>query len=298
MSVFKNNNRNHYLKALIAIFFLFPLKSIGNNYETLTGLGKFEFLAETNKKINVWYYRPNNHQNITKVLFVMHGTKRNAIDYRNQWINHADTTGTLILSPEFSKDLFPGVNSYHLGNIVNKDHQTHPKSQWTYAIIDMIFEYVKHIEKSDIKTFDIYGHSAGAQFVHRMVLFSSQSKIGTAIAANAGWYTITSEKFDFPYGLKKSPTSEVLLKNSLSKHLIILLGENDTNQNHKYLRKTGEAKAQGKHRLARGRFFFKQALKLAKEINSDFNWKIEIVDDTGHSNTKMSLAAANLLKKD
>jgi len=263
----------------------------------IEGLGQFSFTSNDNKTIQTWYYRPKNHSPNSNVLFVMHGTNRNAIDYRNNWINFAKRTGTLILAPEFSKENYPGSSGYHLGNIFNKDKTRNEVSLWTYTAIDMIFSHIQKITQTKQIHYDIYGHSAGAQFVHRMILFSENSRIRTAIAANAGWYTLPSDNVNFPYGLNRSPTTEIHMKESLAKHLIILLGEDDTDENHKYLRRSAEAMQQGKHRLNRGKYFFKTALDLSKKQDHVFNWELRKVPYVGHSNRKMSAAAALILEK-
>ena len=51
----------------------------------------------------------------------------------------------------------------------------------------------------------MFGHSAGAQFVHRFVMFAPGPNLRTAISANAGWYTTLEENVAFPYGLKDAP---------------------------------------------------------------------------------------------
>jgi hypothetical protein len=56
--------------------------------------------------------------------------------------------------------------------------------------------------KLDHAGYDMYGHSAGAQFVHRYLQFYDSPKVKKAVAANAGWYTFPNEAINYPYGIK------------------------------------------------------------------------------------------------
>jgi len=50
--------------------------------------------------------------------------------------------------------------------------------------------------------FSMFGHSAGAQFVHRYITFMPQGHLRAAVAANSGWYTLPDQTLKLPYGLK------------------------------------------------------------------------------------------------
>jgi hypothetical protein len=60
--------------------------------------------------------------------------------------------------------------------------------------------------------------------------------------------------------------------------------------------KTKEDK-QSLHRLERGTYFYKESKKIASELNSEFNWILEIVPNIGHDYKEMSKAAADYLYK-
>jgi len=75
--------------------------------------------------------------------------------------------------------------------------------------------------------YDLFGHSAGGQLVHRLVMFSPENKIDRAIAANSGWYTVLDRDTVFPYGIKEAPIDKATLQQSLAKKLVVFLGEFD-----------------------------------------------------------------------
>src|SRR4051812_3810097 len=52
------------------------------------GAGKFAF-TQAGKTVPVWYYVPQDASPDAPVLFVMHGVKRDAGRYRDEWMPHA-----------------------------------------------------------------------------------------------------------------------------------------------------------------------------------------------------------------
>ena len=295
MKAFKVNTISYLLCfVLLAIITL----TAGAVNQLTSGSGSFVFadsLGNKNKPITVWYHKPKESNASVPVVFVMHGVKRNGREYRDSWVEHAEKGNFLLLVPEFSEKYYPGSKQYNLGNMFSSPGKSTSKSKWTYTTIEHIFDYIKDIAGLKAKGYSIYGHSAGAQFVHRMILFVPKARINTAICANAGWYTMPTRRFEFPYGLKKSPISLKQLKNAFSQNLIVLLGDKDTDENHKHLRKTQETMAQGKHRFERGRNFFEVAKHEATKFKTPLKWKLETVKGAGHSNSKMAIAATKLL---
>ena len=82
---------------------------------------------------------------------------------------------------------------------------------------------------------------------------------------------------------------------TLSRPLVVLLGEDDDNPNSANLRRTPEAMRQGRHRLARGKRFFELARQQAERLAVPFNWHLDTVPDVGHNNARMAPAAVSYL---
>jgi poly(3-hydroxybutyrate) depolymerase len=259
----------------------------------MEGRGRFTFNPTGGKPISVWYYIPSGLTTSSPILFVMHGVKRDGQKYRDDWIPYAARDKFLVLAPEFSETDYPNAEGYNLGNMVTDSGQANPKSAWGFTLIEAIFDYVKHLTGSRVETYNIYGHSAGAQFVHRLVIFLPEARINRAIAANAGWYTLPTHTVKFPYGLDQSGITEEQVQSALRQRLIILLGEEDTDGDHEHLRSTPEAAAQGKNRLERGHYFFEVA-QSQKAI--PFNWTLETVPGVGHNSSKITGFASRLLQ--
>jgi len=289
--------------SVLTFFVCIVLTAISTTYAKIPlnkGPGSFVFndsQGNPDKHITVFYYNAEESKTNMPVVFVMHGVERNGREYRDSWVEHAKQEKFLLLVPEFSEKYYPGSKQYNLGNMFSPSGEPISKSKWTYASVEHIFDYLQEQDETKAESYSIYGHSAGAQFVHRLVLFYPETHIGTAVCANAGWYTLPSDDYDFPYGLKGSGISVDVLKQAFSENLIILLGDQDTDENHKHLRKTPEAMSQGKNRFERGRNFYKVARRESEKLQLPLKWKIKTVKNVGHSNSKMAKAAVKYLTR-
>ncbi len=70
--------------------------------------------------------------------------------------------------------------------------------------IEYFLIFFKSKYKLHTNTYKIYGHSAGAQFVHRYLLITKEPAVDQAVIANAGWYTVISDN-NYPYGIRNIP---------------------------------------------------------------------------------------------
>ena len=264
--------------------------------------------AETGKAITVWYAKPDSFSADAPIVMVLHGQNRNAKNYRDAWKGHADRHGFLLLAPEFSEELFPG-NQYEHGNYFAatpaqaEKNKTFPQKNhsdyWSFRVPDKIFtDFGAHRETTNRRTYYIYGHSAGAQFVHRMLAVVPETKVQMAVAANAGRYTLPDADESWPYGLKEAAATSAEIRKFLAAPLVILVGENDTDSEHPGLRRTKKADRQGLNRLERGRYFYDFGSALAKSLGVPFGWRFQIVPGAAHSNKAMAEAAADLIAQD
>src|SRR5688572_21311057 len=138
------------------------------------GKGRFDHYA-AEKRVRVWTYVPEGATTDSPVAVVMHGVLRNGKDYRKPWIPLADEGKFVVLVPEFSKRHWPGQRSYGYGNVLDTDGKPVPEAQWAYSAVDAVFERFRGENGLSAARYRIFGHSAGAQFVHRMVLLRPQA---------------------------------------------------------------------------------------------------------------------------
>lgn len=272
---------------------------IGSRFQSsLIPFGKSVFTYEqatvnANKPIRVFTYVPSAATVDSPILFVMHGVNRNAEAYRDDWIAQADRFNVILFAPEFRSQYFPST-AYAQGNILS-GKRVRSVDQWTVGVPDRMFAYVAGLTNTRQTQYDIYGHSAGAQFVHRMLMLKPDNKVRRAVVANAGWYTMPSTVESYPYGMGGLTATNINFLDALRKDVTVLLGEQDTNVNDPELRKTAQARAQGEHRLARGRTFYATTERIARDAQRPFVWRLQTVPGAGHSNAQMVPAAASAL---
>jgi pimeloyl-ACP methyl ester carboxylesterase len=229
----------------------------------------------------------------------MHGGGRNSDDYRDAWIELADQYHVLILAPEFSDKAFPNARGYNLGGMESFLGFDRAPEHWAFSVIDPMVQAVMDGIGSTRDVYDLFGHSAGGQFVHRLVLFCPDAAIDRAVAANSGWYTLPTRNERFPYGLRSAPGPEVRLELSMGKELIVMLGELDNSASAGgHLRTTPEAMRQGSGRRQRGEYFLETAKQEASERGHDLSWRMTVVPDVGHNYRRMAIAAATILYGD
>lgn len=271
------------------------------------GKGSFMISGGENKKnklIEIHYYKPKDYKPDFKVILVIPGGGRNGDTYRDTWVAHAEKYDLLVLAPSYSEEHYPGYMIYNTGGMVSEGNSANfndaeinkNNKEWIFRDFDRIFDAAVTSLGSTEEKYDIFGHSAGGQIVHRLVLFYPEAKINRALAANSGWYTLPDFNEAYPYGLKNSPASENDLKKAFGRELVVFLGNLDNeNETRGHLRKTPESMKQGAHRFSRGNFFYEKAKQESERLGIDNNWKKMVVQGIGHSYKEMGAAAARFL---
>ena len=261
------------------------------------GEGSFEFTPDAKRpqhKLTVWTNRPKEFGPSSPIVIVMHGTKRNGQEYRDAWKQLSTDGGFLLLVPEFPVAEYPET-MYQQGNIRDADDKPLPAERWTFNAIETLFDHAKGLTGSRVEKYQLYGHSAGGQFVHRFVLFMPEARYARAIAANPGYYTFPTQAAEYPYGLKGASLADRPQPAVFKRDFVVLLGDADTIRDDPDLRKTPQADAQGLTRFERGKNFYQSAKQVAQQSSAPFKWQQVIVPGVGHSNAKMAPAAARVL---
>lgn len=221
------------------------------------------------------------------VVIVLHGVRRNADDYAANWHDLVSQYGFRVYAPEFSKRDFRGAEFYNLGGIGTE-------GPYAYAAFEPLFEAIL-ARGSTAEGYYLFGHSAGAQVVHRALLFEDLRHLHLAFAANAGWYTMPDENVRWPYGLAGTPANEDDLRVWFARPMMLLLGEEDTDPQDPNLRRSLEALSQGRHRFERGATFLYAARDKAAALKTPFVWRGGTVPGVAHDNAGMAKAAAPLI---
>lgn len=247
-----------------------------------------------NAPIDVYYYIPPGDPAKMDFQVILHGMDRNAYEYLIPWASKAREYGIVTVAPEFKEEYF-NSEQYNEGNLIGNSGSLNPPDKTTFWLIDRIFEFVLEELKLTQTSYNIYGHSAGGQFVHRFMMFHGSPYVKKAVAANPGWYTSPDAAINYPYGVRPYITDiNSFRANYYAKELIILLGTADTLRTSS-LRTTPEADAQGLNRFERGNNFFTANQQWAVAGGHQFRWQCHHVPDVGHNHTLMSPAAADHL---
>ena len=248
------------------------------------------------RTVEVFYHIPEGKVRNMDVIFVLHGTNRNGDEYF-EWTKEASRKyPTVLLSPVFTSDLFP-TRDYQSGGIKDANNNYNTPEKMTYKIIDDIFEHLVKYSNLKTKHYNIIGHSAGGQFVHRFMLFSDSPYVKTGVASNAGVYTFPDEKIEFPYGMEGYTTDpKSLRKRYYSRDLTIFLGTADTIRDRNFPAGP-QADLQGLTRFERGQNFFNRNKKVAENEGAAFNWKMDFIEGVGHAGNRMMPEAVEYIYK-
>ena len=246
--------------------------------------------------IPVWLLKPASAGADAPVMFVMHGVGRDADRYVAEWVEMATKEGLIIIVPEFTRQGFPGNRAYNFGDVFAEDGTLRPRDRWSYSAIDAIFDRVVAREKLAATSYVLFGHSAGAQFVHRFVLLGLGAKMSRAISANSGSYTWPIGPNRWPFGVNGLPAGLWQPETALGMPMLVMQGTADNDPDYPSLPRQPEAMAQGPHRLARGLAFFAAAQDAAKQAGVRFGWSCALVPDVGHDNGGMAPYAIRLLR--
>jgi len=280
------------IAILTIVLISLPILSAAQTPTIAVGAGRFQIQihdGSMNKSITVWSYRPRSLTADSPVLIVLPGAARDGERYRAQWRKYTAGAAALLLVPEFSEEQFPG-SAYSAPKLPSAGPPAVP-----YSVVETLFDQAVQSAQLSAREYLLYGHSAGAQFVHRMLMFNPQGRAKTIVAANAGWYLMPDFAVEYPYGLKNSGINAAQLKAALAKDMIVLLGEKDTDPSHPALNRSAGAMRQGRQRFERGENFYQAAKRAAASLATPFHWQLKTVPNAAHSDNAMAAPAAALL---
>lgn len=274
------------------------------------GFDRVGFIARDGKQLTAHVYRPRRFDAARGPLwFVMHGAERDAARYLDASAPVAERHQALAIVIEFSRRDYPTGDDYTLGVTTRgrADESAARERRWRapdaylYYEVERLFEAIRLALGGTRRGYYLFGHSAGAQFTHRLLTFLPCARVLGAVAANAGWYTLPmrddSQRFGMPYSLRGAPPEAADQRALLAAPLTVLLGTSDTREPaaDRQVRDTSGAMAQGSNRLARGRYYFEAGNALARALGTQFAWRLVLVPGAGHDVRQVIGSAGCLL---
>jgi len=244
------------------------------------------------RPLEVNLYRPAAHGPDDPVVIVQHGMLRNGDEYRDFWIPAAEKHRILIAAPTFGNARFPRAESYNNGLVIGADGAVAARENWLYSVPARVLEALRRGGATRRAKARIFGHSAGGQFVQRLLATQDEAPFEAAFAANSGWYTLPTLDRSFPEGLQGLGFGEAELARWLAWPMVILAGEQDIVTDDPNLPSQAEALAQGPMRYARAHFMLDFAKAEAARRSLPCNWSLITVPGVGHDGAAMSRAAA------
>ena len=167
-------------------------------------------------------YVPNSYQATTPppLLISVHGTHGRPEGYMDICLPDAEKRGLVVLAPHFDYGTFPDF-----GNL-------NPWLGWDRAdlrLLSIVDDIAKKVRLRK-ERFYIFGHSQGAQFVHRFVLVHPL-RVRRAAACAGGNYVQPESDTVFPWGTKLNPlmadVEEIDFAALVTTPLAIVIGTED-----------------------------------------------------------------------
>jgi len=239
--------------------------------------------------------RPKHYSPETPVLFVHHGVGRNGSAYRDYWLPLAEETGVLAIAIEFPEAGFPDYLRYHFGNMHNEDGTPNPREKWTYGIVPRLFDSLRDAGVTRRELYGVFGHSAGGQFVHRMLSFGFRNRVAVAVSANAGTYAMPDLEVAWPFGLGQTELTSEALAVLLNFPITVMAGTNDTKTTGRFFPKGPRSMRQGETRYHRAHNYVRLGHETARALGTRCSWTVTDVPGVGHDGHGMSIAAAPVI---
>jgi hypothetical protein len=139
----------------------------------------------------------------------------------------------------------------------------------------------------------LWGHSAGGQFVHRLLATQPHGIFAAVGAGNSGWYTLPTLDLPYPDGLGGIGLTGEDVVRLLGYPLVIFSGDQDIDGTAENFPRHEAAMAQGPNRFARAQFYLARGQAEAAKLGVPCRWNRVVVPGVAHEGMRMSAFAAD-----
>lgn len=210
----------------------------------------------------------------TPVAVCVHGVSRNADRHFEAFAPLADAARWILLVPTFGPDDYPGYQ--RLGRCSGG-----PRAD--LSLIELLKQIRSRLGLPET-AIHLFGHSGGAQFVHRFAM-AHPSRVARYAISAAGWYTLPDATLNYPYGTLGAPfTSDAAALDAfLAIPGIVFVGARDRNGGPTLRRNEALDRQQGASRVDRAQRWQGAVNRRALEAGLDARLGLRQLDGCAHS---------------
>lgn len=190
-----------------------------------------------------------------RFLVLVHGISRQADFMMRAFVNLAEKDNYSLLAPEYNYRTYSDYQRLGREGLGERADE---------AFLGMLADAGDLLGMGS--GFDLFGFSGGAQFAHRFA-YAYPGRARTLSLAAAGWYTAPDERRRYPYGLKSTkrlPGLTFSADGVTDVPTLTIVGENDTARDTNLRKRQRVDTVQGRHRVARARWFHRAILEAAE----------------------------------
>jgi hypothetical protein len=238
-------------------------------------------------------FRPERYDQDKPVVIVQHGMSRNGSEYCDAWVPAAERHGFLVAAITFPKEWWPDAVTYNNGHVLTENGTLRPRKAWSQAIPGRLFGLLRDAGVTARDEMYLWGHSAGGQFVHRLLATQPHAILKAVGAANSGWYTLPTLDLAYPDGLGGIGLTQEDVVRLLGYPLVIFSGDRDIDGTAENFPRHPTAMVQGNNRFERAQFYLARGQAEAARLGVPCHWQRVVVPGVAHEGVKMSAFAAD-----
>lgn len=226
-----------------------------------------------------YIFAPESVAPTTPLFVAVHGISRNAEEHARAFAPLADKLGVVVLAPLFDDRRY-------------EDYQRLGRSGQG-ARADLALDRMIEAVRADLdlvgRRVFLYGHSGGAQFVHRFAMAHPERVAGLALSA-AGWYTWPDPALAYPLGIGDPGDLDGVVFDPhrfLAIPACIYVGEDDVSRDGSFNRSDRLDRLQGTTRLERARRWAAAMADAARANGYDTTFSVHEIRGADHDFSSM-----------